>query len=153
MLLFWKLIDETQMSTPPKATRHHNSTKLWLLLPLRALYFSTFQYETPCSCANCKLKAHIRVLLYYTIENFAGAIHAQGRRTVWKSGWGKTSKRKRFHWFFCQNLAKWLPLPSPWFRVSFTNILRYLKTGRKCRPPGFFQGKTAGGQVRRTQRP
>ena len=76
--------------------RHHNSTKLWLLLPLRAIYFSTFQYETPCSCANCKLKAHIRVLLYYTIENFAGAIHAQGRKTVRKSGWGKASKRKRF---------------------------------------------------------
>ena len=102
------------------------------------------------SCENCKLKAHIRVLLYYTIENFAGAIHAQGCRTVWKSGWGKTSKRKRFCWCFWQNLGKRLPLPSPRLRRSFTNNLRYLKTGRKCRPPGFFQGKTAGGQVGRT---
>ena len=49
MLLFWKLGQETQMSTPPEATRHHISTQLLVLLHLRAIYFSTFQYETPCS--------------------------------------------------------------------------------------------------------
>ena len=48
MLLFWKLGQETQMSTPPEATRHHISTQLLVLLHLRAIYFSTFQYETPC---------------------------------------------------------------------------------------------------------
>jgi hypothetical protein len=32
MLLFSKLVDETQMSKPPEATRHHNSRKL--LIPL-----------------------------------------------------------------------------------------------------------------------
>ena len=48
MLLFWKLVQETQMSTPPEATRHHISTQLLVLLHLRAIYFSTFQYETPC---------------------------------------------------------------------------------------------------------
>ena len=48
MLLLKKLIQETQMSKPPKATRHHNLTKSLILLPLRAIYFSTFQYETPC---------------------------------------------------------------------------------------------------------
>ena len=37
------------MSKPPEATRHHNSTKLSILLQLRAIYFSTFQYETPCT--------------------------------------------------------------------------------------------------------
>ena len=37
------------MSTPPVATRHHNSTKLWVLLPLRALQFRPFQYDTPCN--------------------------------------------------------------------------------------------------------
>ena len=41
MLLFWKLVDETQMSKPLEATRHHNSTKLLIFLPLRAIY--TFQ--------------------------------------------------------------------------------------------------------------
>ena len=49
MLLFWKLVQETQMSTPPEATRHHISTQLLVLLHLRAIYFSTFQYETPCN--------------------------------------------------------------------------------------------------------
>ena len=49
MLLFWKLVQETQMSTPLEATRHHISTQLLVLLHLRAIYFSTFQYETPCT--------------------------------------------------------------------------------------------------------
>ena len=49
MLFFWKLVDKTQMSTPPEPTRDHKSMKLLIFLPLRAFYFSTFQYETPCS--------------------------------------------------------------------------------------------------------
>ena len=48
MLLFWKLVDKTQMSKPLEHTRHHDSRQLSILLPLRAIYFSTFQYETPC---------------------------------------------------------------------------------------------------------
>ena len=35
--LFWKLVDATQISKPLEATRHHNSTKLLILLPLRAI--------------------------------------------------------------------------------------------------------------------
>ena len=49
MLLFYKLVQETQMSTPPKATRCHNLTKLLILLPLRDNSKSTFQCETPCT--------------------------------------------------------------------------------------------------------
>ena len=48
MLLFYKLVQETQMSTPPEATRCHNLTKLLILLPLRNNSKSTFQCETPC---------------------------------------------------------------------------------------------------------
>ena len=48
MLLFLNLVQETQISTPLEATRHHISTQLLVLLHLRAIYFSTFQYETPC---------------------------------------------------------------------------------------------------------
>ena len=36
------------MSKSPEATRHHNLTKLLVLLHLGAIYFNTFQYETPC---------------------------------------------------------------------------------------------------------
>jgi hypothetical protein len=36
MLLFSKLVDETQISEPPKLTKHHNSMKLLILLSLRA---------------------------------------------------------------------------------------------------------------------
>ena len=37
------------MSTPLEATRHHISSQLLVLLHPRAIYFSTFQYETPCN--------------------------------------------------------------------------------------------------------
>ena len=37
MLLFWKLVDETQMSTTPEATSHHSSRKFLILLPLSHL--------------------------------------------------------------------------------------------------------------------
>ena len=30
MLLFWKLVDETQISKPLELTRHHKSIKLWI---------------------------------------------------------------------------------------------------------------------------
>ena len=40
------------MSTPPEATRHSNSRKLQILLPLRATQNPTFQYETPCTRPN-----------------------------------------------------------------------------------------------------
>ena len=48
MLLFWKLVDKTQISKPLEPTRHHNSIKLLILLPLRAYLVCTLQYETPC---------------------------------------------------------------------------------------------------------
>ena len=48
MLLFWKVVDETQMVKPPEPTIHHNSEKYLILLPLRAIYFRSFHYETPC---------------------------------------------------------------------------------------------------------
>ena len=51
MLLFWKLIHKTQMSNPPEAASYRiNPTKLLNLLPLRAIFFYSFHYETPCIC-------------------------------------------------------------------------------------------------------
>ena len=49
MSFFWKLVDETQISKPPEATRHHNSIKVLILLPLRANLLCVLHYETPCS--------------------------------------------------------------------------------------------------------
>jgi hypothetical protein len=37
------------ISKPPEPTRHHNSIKLWILLPLRADLLVTLQYEIPCT--------------------------------------------------------------------------------------------------------
>ena len=49
MLLFWKLIRETEISKPPEASRHYNSTKLLVILTLRADLLCTLHYETPCN--------------------------------------------------------------------------------------------------------
>ena len=48
MSFFLKLIDESQITKPPEATRHHNSEELLILLPLRAHLFCILHYETPC---------------------------------------------------------------------------------------------------------
>ena len=48
MLLFWKLINEIQTGKTLEPTRHHNSRKLMILLPVRAIYFRSLHYETPC---------------------------------------------------------------------------------------------------------
>jgi hypothetical protein len=49
MLFFFNLVDKTQISTPLEHTMHQDSRQLLILLSLRAIYFSTFQYETPCN--------------------------------------------------------------------------------------------------------
>ena len=48
MSFFWKLVDETQMSNPPEPAIHHYQIKLLVFLPLRAIYFYSLCYETPC---------------------------------------------------------------------------------------------------------
>ena len=45
------------MCNPLEATRHHNLIKLLILLPLRAIYFRTFQCEIPC------IKFHHKALI------------------------------------------------------------------------------------------
>ena len=47
MLLFLKLVDETQISKTHEATRHNNSTKLSILLLLKAIQFHSFQNDIP----------------------------------------------------------------------------------------------------------
>ena len=48
MSFFSKLFDETQMSAPPEVTKHHNSIKLLIPLPLRADLLLSVHSETPC---------------------------------------------------------------------------------------------------------
>ena len=55
MLLFWNLVDATQNSKPPEATKHHNSKNLLILLPLRADLLCILHYETPCTIQNISL--------------------------------------------------------------------------------------------------
>ena len=52
ILLFWKLVDKTQISKPLEPTTHHNSIKLWIFLSLRADLLYILQCETPCKYAH-----------------------------------------------------------------------------------------------------
>ena len=71
MLLFSKLVDETQMIKPPEPTSHHNSRKYFILLLLRAIYFRSLHYETPC-------KIYMKIEHYSIFEhNFTSAPIAQ----------------------------------------------------------------------------
>ena len=47
MSLFKKAVDETQISAPPKDTRHHNSVKLFDLLPSEPFRTSHFEMRYP----------------------------------------------------------------------------------------------------------
>ena len=47
MLLFLKLVYETQILKPSEPTKNHSSIKLLILLSLRADLLCTLQYETP----------------------------------------------------------------------------------------------------------
>ena len=49
MSFMYKLIDETQMPITAEHPFKEKSTKLLTLLPLRTIYFRTFQCETVCS--------------------------------------------------------------------------------------------------------
>ena len=51
MLLFSKLVDETQMSNPRDRAARDISPKFSIFLSLRAIYFRSYQYETPCTLA------------------------------------------------------------------------------------------------------
>ena len=66
MLLFelCLLLDETQISKPPEPTMHHNSIKLWILLPLRADLLVTLPNEIPCT----KLCVHHSSLEIFPLE-------------------------------------------------------------------------------------
>ena len=49
MLLFWKLVDETQMGNPRDHAVRDISSKFWIFLPLRAILKKPYHYETPCT--------------------------------------------------------------------------------------------------------
>ena len=48
MQLFGKLVDETQMGNPRDHAVRDIASKFSIFLPLRAIYFRSYQYETPC---------------------------------------------------------------------------------------------------------
>jgi hypothetical protein len=49
MLLFWKLVDETQMGNPRDHAASDISWKFSIFLPLRAILKKPYHYETPCN--------------------------------------------------------------------------------------------------------
>ena len=64
MLLFGKLVDETQMGNPRDHAVRDIASKFSIFLPLRAIYFRSYRYETPCSIDNWDFR---EVKRYYAI--------------------------------------------------------------------------------------
>ena len=56
MLLFWKVIDETQMGNPRDHAVRDISSKFSIFLPLRAILKKPYHYETPCRYMQIKLR-------------------------------------------------------------------------------------------------
>ena len=49
MLLFWKVVDETQMGNPRDHAAGDISLKFSIFLPVRAILKKPYHYETPCN--------------------------------------------------------------------------------------------------------
>ena len=58
MLLFQKLIMETQISEIPEPTMDRNSIILMILLPFIVIYFRSQRYETPCTKESVLKRLH-----------------------------------------------------------------------------------------------
>ena len=70
MLIFWKLVDKTQISKPPEPTWHHNSKKLWILLSLRADLLYILQCETPC-ISYWKMQEKVEIITNHIVHFWA----------------------------------------------------------------------------------
>ena len=70
MLLFWKLVDEIQMGNPCEHAARGVLSKFSIFLPLRAIYFRSYQYETPCrKCEHFKRSINCHV--WQIMEEFS----------------------------------------------------------------------------------
>ena len=89
MSFFWKLVDKTQMCNPPEATRHRNLMKLLILLPLRAIYFRSFQCEIPCTTykETGKILNQIWLLNFRLLWNLMGTYTRNNYRYIWSFKW------------------------------------------------------------------
>ena len=78
MLLFWKLVQQTQTSKPLETSRHHNPTKLLVFPPLRVDLLCTLYYETPCRKAFSEICFHYSDKIRSTFQRSSNL-----RRTFW----------------------------------------------------------------------
>ena len=117
MSLFWKLVDETQMAKPPEPTSHHNSRKDLILLPLRAIYFRSFYYETPCNWNTLKV---ISISRYKCISSRFWC-YTTGFRQCNAGGWnGRPSSFPMWHQWMDKQWGRtnkwWLLWMKKWWK-------------------------------------
>ena len=109
MLFFWKLIRETQISKPPEATRHHNSTKLLILVPLRANLLCTLHYETPCILMTKYINLihkNYCLLLFPQIILIKG-FQKKPKKTIYSAEKEKSAVLIFSHWYFSISPIQW----------------------------------------------
>ena len=61
MLLFGKLVDETQLGNPRNHAVRDTASKFSIFLPLRAILKKPYHYETPCICTCFRFYTQMRV--------------------------------------------------------------------------------------------
>ena len=84
MLLFWKLVDKTQISKPQDHTDNFKHNPKSIFLSVRPKLLLTFQYEIPCSLTH-KLPFHsIKNHIYENPIKFEVSLHFW---RIWPSVW------------------------------------------------------------------
>ena len=139
MLLFWKMVDETQMGNPRDHAAREILSKFSILLLLRAVYFRSFLYETQKGSPNLETISvdhteswFMNTYLKNPAPQWTGFWKAL---SVWKSnlkvenqkhGWVKwergMARQKRFSGFPHS-------LFSAIFAIQFTWIDKLIQTG------------------------
>ena len=69
MLLFWKLVDETQISKPQEYTDTFRQILTSIFLSVRAILKETVQYETPCIFASTNPQIWRQIVHWITSSN------------------------------------------------------------------------------------
>ena len=81
LLLFWKLINETQMGKPLEPTRHHNSWKLLILLPSEPFTSVVFEF---CPERGFMI-SFVTVYVFITCKSKQHSSHIKLLRIIWSS--------------------------------------------------------------------
>ena len=136
MLLYWKLVDETQMGNPRVHAARDISSKFSIFLSLRAIWKKPYHYETPCSFFSTFSNF---LFVLYQLRKLFFTLNIKVSRNSWKF------YKPEFHrdddvQSRCTKSKVWLENTDHYF-PAWPNIAQYFWLGRPLIwvPKGIFQ--------------